>query len=185
MNYFRQGFIALAISSLFSVQTFSIAHAGYDDPRLLAIEAAPGKVIATYTPEQLQQAFPQHVIETVVPWMKEAGKLGFRGPYLKDVIAKHGLGDKTTIEAFAFDEYTAHINHKEIDDYSPIIAIETACSEADHKSGLCSDGQEYRLLRQEDNGFFRFIWPLDRLPHSASENDPRWIWATVAIRPAR
>ncbi|MGH6860153.1 MAG: hypothetical protein ACRECY_07855, partial [Phyllobacterium sp.] len=171
----------LSAAAVFS--TISAGRAQYDDPGVLTIEASPGKSLASYTAEQLQQAFPQQELETIVPWLKDQGKTLFRGPYLKDVLAKHGLG-KHGVLAIAFDEYTADISAADIDTYAPIVATQTACTAKDHASGLCAKDQAFRALRREENGFFRLIWPFDRLPASSSENDPRWIWALIVLRPA-
>ncbi|WP_157179424.1 hypothetical protein [Phyllobacterium sp. YR531] len=176
-------FSVFAVLTIAFLSANSTTLADYDDPKKLSIEAADGTPLASYTPEQLQAAFAQHEVETVIPWLKAEGAVSFRGPRLREVMAKHGL-DNRDILAIAFDEYTANISVEDMDAYAPIIATEIGCREADYKSGLCLKEEKFRPLRQEENGYFRLIWPSAQLPKSSSENDPRWIWALVVLRPS-
>lgn len=183
MRFFKHVSFVIAVLTTALLFANSSTFADYDDPRKLTIEAEAGKPIASYTPEQLQAAFPQHEVQTIIPWLKAEGTVRFRGPYLRDVLAKHGL-DNRSILAVAFDEYTANISTEDMDAYAPIIATEIGCRAADYDSGLCLTDQKFRALRQEENGYFRLIWPSDQLLKSSSENDPRWIWALVTLRPS-
>ncbi len=180
MRCFKYGFFAVAFSVTAFFTTMTAGMAQSDDIRVLTIANAE-KTLASYSPADLQKAFLPHEIETIIPWLKPQGKFVFRGPFLKDVMARHGLENRD-IEAIAFDEYRASISSTDIDTYSPIIATEIGCQDADYKSGLCEKDQKFRELRQEENGFFRLIWPANQLPKTSSENDPRWIWALVVLR---
>lgn len=160
------------------------APAGYEDPHILRVESSPGQAIASYTPEQIKTAFPQRVIETGTPWSEAGETIRYRGPDLKDVLARSGLGESASIEVFAYDDFITTIHMDEIKDYEPILAIERGCSTADHKNGRCADGQEFRPLDLADSGPYSIIWPLDQLPKSyTAGRNAIWVWFVVALRP--
>ncbi|MGK9165291.1 hypothetical protein KXR53_03290 [Inquilinus limosus] len=162
------------------------APVGYEDPHILRIESSPGQAIATYTPEQIKADFPQRVIETGTPWSEAGERIRYRGPDLKEVLARSGLGDAASIEVFAYDDFITTLRMDEITDYQPILAIERACSPADHKSGRCKDGQDFRPLELADSGPYSIIWPLDQLPKSyAAGRNAIWVWFVVALRPGQ
>ncbi|MGH7006733.1 MAG: hypothetical protein ACREIP_22525, partial [Alphaproteobacteria bacterium] len=68
----------------------AMAGEDYGDAGLLAIESAPDTPIATYRFDQLKGDFALQIVETHTPWTLEAATTRFRGPYLKDVLAKFG-----------------------------------------------------------------------------------------------
>ncbi|TSD86910.1 hypothetical protein FFK22_020165 [Mycobacterium sp. KBS0706] len=157
---------------------------GYEDPHILRVESSPGQALASYTPEQIKTAFPQRVIETGTPWSEAGETIRYRGPELKDVLARSGLGEAASIEVFAYDDFITTIHMDEIKDYEPILAIERGCSAADHKNGRCADGQEFRPLDLADSGPYSIIWPLDQLPKSyTAGRNAIWVWFVVALRP--
>jgi hypothetical protein len=160
------------------------APVGYEDPHILRVEASPGQAITTYTPDQIRAAFPQRVVDTGTPWSEGGETIRYRGPSLGDVLARSGLGGAATVEIFAYDDFITTIRMDEITAYQPILAIDQACSGADHKSGRCTDGQEFRPLELADSGPYSIIWPLDQLPKSyATGHNAIWVWFVVALRP--
>ncbi|MFE0753272.1 hypothetical protein ACFW16_04920 [Inquilinus sp. NPDC058860] len=160
------------------------APVGYEDPHILRIESSPGQAIASYTPEQIKAAFPQRVIETGTPWSEAGETIRYRGPDLKEVLARSGLGDAGSIEVFAYDDFITTLRMEEIKQYDPILAIERGCTATDHKNGRCADGQDYRPLDLADSGPYSIIWPLDQLPKSnTAGRNAIWVWFVVALRP--
>jgi hypothetical protein len=176
--------LALAAFALAPPGGASAAPAGYEDPHILRIESSPGKAIASYTPEQIKADFPMRVIETGTPWSEGGEKVRYRGPDLKEVLAKSGLGDTASIEAFAYDDFATTLHMDEISEYRPILAVERGCTDGDRKTGRCAEGQEYRALDLADSGPYSIIWPLDQLPkaYTAGRN-AIWVWFVVALRP--
>ena len=164
---------------------FQKSFADYDTEfDVLVIEDDIGKLIAEYTVKDLRQTFTIHTLETATPWSKKGEKTRFRGPYVKDILAKHGLDKNDTIEVQAFNEFITLIYQTEIDDYEPILAIEQQCREQDRKEKLCKEGQEYRPLTIDDLGPLYIVWPLERLPNIyVPARNSVWVWFVVALRP--
>ncbi|MGL4963637.1 MAG: hypothetical protein ACRC67_20580 [Inquilinus sp.] len=182
LRFLRMALIAAAMLAI--AGDAAAAPAGYEDPHILRVESSPGQAIASYTPEQIKTAFPQRVIETGTPWSEAGETIRYRGPDLKDVLARSGLGESASIEVFAYDDFITTIHMDEIKDYEPILAIERGCSTADHKNGRCADGQEFRPLDLADSGPYSIIWPLDQLPKSyTAGRNAIWVWFVVALRP--
>jgi len=182
LRFLRMALAAAAM--LAAAGDAAAAPAGYEDPHILRVESSPGQAIASYTPEQIKTNFPQRVIETGTPWSEAGETIRYRGPDLKDVLARSGLGESASIEVFAYDDFITTIHMDEIKDYGPILAIERGCSPADHKSGRCADGQDFRPLDLADSGPYSIIWPLDQLPKSyTAGRNAIWVWFVVALRP--
>ncbi|KXF77151.1 hypothetical protein ATN84_25470 [Paramesorhizobium deserti] len=158
------------------------ASAQHDDPSTLMIEKAPGKVLMSYTVEELKRAFPIHERVTPTPWMSRDQKIEFRGPYLKDLLTKY-LPYATSIEILAYNGFSSILKREEIDSYKPILAIERRCDDNDRKRGSCTADQDYRPLQLEDGGPMFLVWPLDELPPSyIPARNAIWVWFVVAVR---
>lgn len=184
---FRVLRMAISAAAMLAIAcSAAAAPVGYEDPHILRVESSPGQAIVTYTPEQIKTAFPQRVIETGTPWSEAGETIRYRGPDLKEVLARSGLGDAASIDVFAYDDFITAIRMDEITDYQPILAIERGCTAADHKSGRCADGQEFRPLDLADSGPYSIIWPLDQLPKSyTAGRNAIWVWFVVALRPSQ
>ncbi|MBB3144996.1 hypothetical protein FHS21_001397 [Phyllobacterium trifolii] len=163
----------------------TIARSQSPDPNILTIEQATGKT-ATYTEKQLRSGFDLHERTTATPWSKKGQKTIFRGPLLKDILARSHLADVKEFEVVAYNDFIARVTSKEIDAFSPMVAIEQQCAEEDRASGLCKDGQLYRPLSIDDGGPFYLVWPLDDLPSSyILSRKSIWVWFVVNVRPSR
>lgn len=180
-------YLAIAAAAAAIVMTVSrgaFGAMGYEDPSVLTIESGPGAAIATYTYEDLKQSFPLHERVTATPWT-DGEPVRFRGPYLKDVLAKHGLAKSDSIEVFAFDEFLTQVRKQEIDDYEPILAIERACTETERPPVRCAEGQDFIPLPMREAGPFFIVWPIEDLPESyVPARNSIWVWFVVALRPA-
>ncbi|PRD41134.1 hypothetical protein C5748_23110 [Phyllobacterium phragmitis] len=162
---------------------FPAASARYEDPATLMIEDAQGKTLASYTVEELKRVFPIRELETPTPWMPKDQKIGFRGPYLKDVLKKH-FPYGTNVEIIAYNGFSSIIERDEIEKYAPILAIERLCDDESRKDGSCREGQTYRPLYLKDGGPLFLVWPLDELPASyIPARNAIWVWFVVAVRP--
>lgn len=156
----------------------------YKKPDTLIIKNATGKSLAQYTAKTLYQTFTIHTLETTTPWSKNREKIRFRGPYLKDILAKHNLDGNTTIEVQAFNDFITLIRQDEIDAYAPILAIEQHCSEQDREDKLCTDKQLYRQLTMDDLGPFYIVWPFEQLPSTyVPLRNSIWVWFVIVLRP--
>ena len=163
----------------------TIARSQSPDPDILTIEQASGKT-ATYTEEQLRSRFDLQERTTATPWSKKGQRTSFRGPLLKDILAKSDLADVKEFEIVAYNDFIARVTNKEIDTFSPIMAIEQQCVEEDRTSGLCKAGQLYRPLSIDDGGPFYLVWPLNDLPSSyILSRKSIWVWFVVNVRPSR
>lgn len=156
----------LPIASCAVAFNFAPALSAGHDPAVIRIEKSPSDSLATYTIEQLKRDFPQHQIDTATPWSKAGETIKFRGPFLKDLIAKHRIDGRNSVEVTAFDNFITKITNGEITAYSPVVAVERACTEADRPSGACTAGQEFKPLSLEDGGPYYIVWPLLQLPKS-------------------
>ncbi|TDQ28026.1 hypothetical protein [Phyllobacterium brassicacearum] len=172
---------AFFAAALASVAAQSAGH----DPAVINIEKAAGENLATYAFEQLKQDFPQHEIDTATPWSKSGEKFRYRGPSLKDVLAKHGIDTGISVEVTAFDNYITKITNEEIAAYAPIVAVERACTDKDRSGGACDPGKDFKPLSLEDGGPYYIVWPLDRLPKSyVPGRNSIWVWFAIKFRPA-
>jgi hypothetical protein len=163
---------------------FHPAFGEYEDPRQLSVEAAPGKVLAIYTLDQLKSEFSLQSLETQTPWTKDGEKIGFRGPLVKDVLARHGLTGQSAVQFIAYDNFVSEIRMEEINAFSPILAIERKCSADDRKQGTCAANQEYRRLNTKDSGPIFIVWPFEQLPAAyIPARNSIWVWFVVAVRP--
>lgn len=177
--------VVAAAAMLAGLPSARAAPVGYEDTQVLRIESAPGQAVATYGPEQLKHDFPLRVIEIRTPWTGEGEKIRYRGPDLKDVLARNGLNSAPSIEVFAYNDFITTIRMDEIDEYEPILAMERACSAEDRRTGRCRDGEEYTALRLEDAGPYYIVWPFEQLPGSyVFGRNSIWVWFVVALRPA-
>ncbi|WP_273795057.1 hypothetical protein [Brucella intermedia] len=160
----------------------SFAFTNYDDAATLRIEDTAGKVLASYTREQLKQTFPIQEQETSTPWTQGNRKIRYRGPYLQDVLSTQHSTSKR-VEILAFDGFSTKLARSEIDRYAPILAIEKFCDDDDRTSGLCSAGQIYRALSLEDGGPIFLVWPMEKLPaRYIPARNSIWVWFVVAVR---
>ncbi|WP_051248013.1 hypothetical protein [Inquilinus limosus] len=156
----------------------------YPDPGILYVESTPGHPVASYRREDLARAFPLHEIRTRTPWTDEKHVVRYRGPYLKDVLARSGFGDAPEVEVYAFDQFQTDITKSEIDQYKPILAIERECNDQDRARKACADGQEFKPLDLDDSGPFYIVWPYNSLPPSYTpQRNSIWVWFAVALRP--
>ncbi|MGH6858723.1 MAG: hypothetical protein ACRECY_00620 [Phyllobacterium sp.] len=172
---------ALCLVALSTVPVFSAGH----DPAEIHIEREGGDPPVSYTLEQIRQDFPQHLIETATPWSKDGESFQYRGPRLKDIVARNRIDNRSDIEVTAFDNYITKITNEEIDTYSPILAVERACTQADRSTGACSADQEFKPLSLDDGGPYYIIWPLERLPKSyLPARNSIWVWFVVKLRAA-
>ncbi|WP_407866658.1 hypothetical protein [Phyllobacterium phragmitis] len=146
------------------------------------IEKAEGKALVSYTVEELKRAFPTHERDTPTPWMPRDQTIGFRGPYLNDLLKKY-LPGETSVEIIAYNGFSSILMRDEIEKYNPILAIERRCDDQDRKRGLCSAEQIYRPLQLDDGGPLFLVWPLDELPASyIPARNAIWVWFVVAVR---
>lgn len=184
----RLDFMKTSTATLAIVFTLGIgvARAQSPNPDILAIERETGKVVATYASEGLRKEFVLQGRTTATPWSKGGQTTSFRGPLLKDILAKNGIAGAKEFEILAYNDFVSSISDSEIDAYSPILAIEQQCVEEDRTDGLCAAGQSYRPLSDDDGGPFYLIWPLKDLPPSyIPGRNSIWVWFVVAIRPAQ
>jgi len=183
MLMLRRAFLAGMAFALTAAAVCS-AFGAYDDPKLLSVEAAPGKVLATYTVDQLKKEFPLQSLTTQTPWTKDGQTIRFRGPFVKDVLARHGMAGQAAVQFIAYDSFVSEIRTEEIDAYAPILAIERECSDADRSKGVCDAGQEYRPLSTKESGPIFIVWPLEKLPAAyVPARNSIWVWFVVAVRP--
>lgn len=163
---------------------FPAAFAQYDDPAILLMEEASGKVIASYSVEELKNAFPIHKRETSTPWTPKGEIITFRGPCLEDLVEKYFPFEKS-IEVVAYNGFSSIIKRNEIEEYEPILAVERLCDDKDRMGGFCTDGQLYRPLDLKDGGPLFLVWPLDQLPTSyIPARNAIWVWFVVSVRPS-
>ncbi|WP_114433092.1 hypothetical protein [Phyllobacterium bourgognense] len=166
--------------SLFS----AAAKAQAPDPETLTIGRGTGTTELVYTIDQLRDEFTLHERVTATPWSGQK-VISFRGPMLKDILAKNNISGANEFEVQAYNDFLARVTAVEIDAYAPILALEQQCVDADRVSGLCSADQTYRPLSVEDGGPLYLIWPLKDLPPSyVIGRKSIWVWFVVAIRPA-
>lgn len=174
---------ALVTAAMFG---FCVAHAQAPDPDSLTIEATAGQPLASYTGQQLRKDFTLHDITTATPWSKGGETLHYRGPLLKDILARSGISNAREFEILAYNDFISNVSGAEIDTYAPILAIEQECRDNDRVDGLCAVGQAFRPLSVEDGGPFYLIWPLEKLPPAyVPARNSIWVWFVVTIRPTQ
>jgi hypothetical protein len=162
------------------------ANGQVSDADSLKVESAAGQTQATYTIEQLRQDFHVHQRTTATPWSPADTAISFRGPLLRDILAKNKLFEASEYEIRAYNDFVSKITHEEITRFSPILAMEQQCQDEDRTSGLCSSGQVYRPLSIDDGGPFYLVWPLEDLPPSyVPGRNSIWVWFVTAIRPVQ
>lgn len=182
MQPFTRHLVHVLATVLGPIFWIPVASAQYDDPSRLAIEKGEGKVLASYTVEELKRAFPIQEYDTPTPWMPRDQKIGFRGPYLKDVLTKY-LPGQSDVEIIAYNGFSSILKREEIEKYKPILAIERRCDDEDRRRGSCSAEQTYRPLQLKDGGPLFLVWPLDELPASyIPARNAIWVWFVVAVR---
>ncbi|MBZ9654323.1 hypothetical protein [Phyllobacterium lublinensis] len=120
---------------------------------------------------------------TATPWSgKETTE--FRGPLLKDILARNNIAGARELEIRAYNDFMARISAAAIEDYSPILAIEQRCTEDDRNQSLCEPNQTFRSLSIDDGGPFYLVWPLTDLPASyVPGRNSIWVWFVVKVRP--
>lgn len=171
----------LCLVALTATQAFSAG----SDPAEIHIERQSGEPPVSYTLEQIRKEFPQHTIETATPWSKGGEKFQYRGPRLKDIVARNRIDNRSDVEVTAFDNYITKITNAEINTYSPILAVERACTEADRSTDGCSSGQDFKPLSLDDGGPYYIIWPLEQLPKAyVPGRNSIWVWFVVKMRAA-
>lgn len=165
---------------------FQSAFGAYDDPTRFSVEEAPGKVAATYSVDELKTEFPLQSLETQTPWTKNGEKIVFRGPLVKDVLARHAIDGQSAVRFTAYDNFVSEIRMEEIDAYAPILAIERQCSADDRQQGICTADQEYRPISIKESGPIFIVWPFERLPpFYVPARNSIWVWFVVAVRPVQ
>ncbi|QND53284.1 hypothetical protein HB779_16330 [Phyllobacterium sp. 628] len=184
-GYFRKNLAAFLATALLTctlmIPGVSLAN---DDPAMIQMQSVTGDPLATFTQEQLKQAFPMVDMITETPWTNGV-KIHFRGPSLKDMVAKYKIGDKTNLEVAAFDNYIIKITMEEVSEFAPIVALERACSDDEKKNGTCPKGQDYIPLSLDDGGPFYIVWPLAKLPKPyVPARNSIWVWFATSVRPA-
>ncbi|QND53217.1 hypothetical protein HB779_15935 [Phyllobacterium sp. 628] len=172
------------VAALLLISGGTLVNAAETKPNVLSIEKEAGKPVATFTVEELANAFPSRVLETTTPWTN-GEKRRYRGSSLKDILAKYGSTDAKIVTGVALDGFEAKLETKEVKAYDPIIATEVDCSDADRLAATCKKDQEFRPLTDADRGPFYVVWPYEQLPKSGNSNDEnyRWIWFLAALRP--
>ncbi|MGX9147726.1 hypothetical protein [Mesorhizobium sp. 128a] len=174
----------LTVAFIAVLAAFCTGFGTYDDPKKLTVERAPGMTLATYTVDQLKAEFPLQSLETRTPWTKNGEKISFRGPFVKDVLARHGLASHAAVQFIAYDNFFSEIPLAEINDYAPILAVERLCTDQDRQQGICAPDQEYRRLSLKELGPIFVVWPFEQLPESyVPARNSIWVWFVVAVRP--
>jgi hypothetical protein len=159
------------------------AQAQAPDPDTLTIEDTAGKATATYTIESLRKEYVLQERTTATPW-SGLGTIEFRGPLLKDILAKNGIAGAREFEVLAYNDFISRISAVEIDAYSPILAIEQRCTDEDRSRSLCEANQTYRPLSVDDGGPFYLVWPLKNRPRNyVPGRNAIWVWFVVKVRP--
>lgn len=150
-----------------------------ENPATLSIEAGDGRVLGSFSQAQLRNAFPQHDLATATPWSSNGEILHFKGPYLAEVLQRFNLTGPD-VEAKAADDYVATLAASDINTYNPLIAIDTACTNAEP---ACVDG--FKPLDVEHSGPFYIVWPLAQFPAYYQETkNTLWVWFVTHLRPA-
>ncbi|WP_139202538.1 hypothetical protein [Phyllobacterium sp. YR620] len=140
-----------------------------------------GEIVRSYTLDQLREEFTPRERTTETPWSLGV-PAGFRGPFLKDILARNSLLGGS-FEISAADSFVAKISSEEIERYAPILATEKKCTDEDKHSGACSPGQTYRRMSIDDGGPLYLIWPLHDLPpRYLPSRNAIWVWFVISIK---
>ncbi len=97
----------------------STAIGGGKDPGILQVLSGSGETIESYGYQDLRSQFPERELSTRTPWTLEAQPTVYRGPALKDVLEKAGLGKASAIRVIAYNDFQAVLTLDEIDEYHP------------------------------------------------------------------
>jgi hypothetical protein len=160
--------------------------AAYADPAVLAIEGQSQAAAELYPVDRLRSDFENLEIETRTPWTRNGEQIKYRGPRILDVLHKHGLDAKASVQFVAYDNFMSEIMISEVRTYNPIFAIDRACQDSDRKTGRCAVGQEFTPLSPEEQGPIFLVWPYDRLPATyIPARNSIWVWFVVAVRPVQ
>lgn len=181
----RRELIALLSVGVFALVPMAAPVLGaYVDPNLLSVEKAPGDILATYSIDQLKTEFPNQTYATRTPWTGEGETTTFRGPLFKSILAKHGFDAKSAVQVIAYDNFVSEIRLDEINNYSPILAVERQCTGKDRRGGQCQGGQDFRPITLRESGPIFIVWPYDQLPNDyVPARNSIWVWFVVALRP--
>lgn len=180
----RTVLLAVLVIAAFTFPAY--AAQDHEDPELLIIEDASGTPVGEYTPDDLKSNFTIHDRVTQTPWTDDGEEIHYRGVFLKDILAQHGLDELQSVEVFADDDFLAVIGMDDIEDYSPLIAFELSCTDQDRTEAICSDDQEFRALELDDRGPYFLVWPYQDLPdHYVPSRNNLWVWWIIGIRPAQ
>ncbi|WP_027229988.1 hypothetical protein [Phyllobacterium sp. UNC302MFCol5.2] len=157
------------------------AVAQQSDDAALVLKDTSGQIVRSYTRDQFREEFTPRERTTDTPWSLGV-PVGFRGPFLKDILAKNNLLGGS-FEISGADSFVAKISSEEIERYAPILATEKKCTDEDKYSGACSPGQTYRLLSIDDGGPLYLIWPLHDLPpRYLPSRNAIWVWFVISIK---
>ncbi len=168
---------------VFLLAGLRIAGAQSPGENVLSVAHAARATVNRYTAERLRKEFQLRERTTATPWSAGTA-MTFRGPLLKDILARNALTTPNGIEVRASNDFVSKISTDEIDRFAPILALEKQCNDDDRASGLCMPDQTYRPLSLEDGGPFYLIWPLNELPQSyVPGRNAIWVWFVVAICP--
>lgn len=174
----------LAAASAGALILTSAALATYDDPQVLTVEQADNTVAAAYHIDEMSDAFEIQEITTRTPWTDQGQTITFRGPYVKDVLAAHGLDEHPSVRFIGYDDFVSEIQLEEIQSFNPIFAIERQCTDEDRDNGNCTADQDYRPITSKESGPIFIVWPFDSLPTSyVPARNSIWVWFVVAVRP--
>lgn len=123
----------------------------------------PDKAVTDLSLDQIS-AMPQTVVETENEFTD--GKVAYRGPLVRDVLAKMGLGAAETIRITAANDYFVDIPTEDFTKYDVILAME-------------ADGE--KLSRREKGP----LWMMYPISDHSELRDPvymrRLIWQVVRI----
>lgn len=174
---------ATLMASAFFSTSFAQITSETSDPDTLSIETGGGSPI-TYDIEAIKKEFPVSERVTRTPWTKEGEVIQYRGVYLKDLLQRNNINTYSIVEVHADDGFLARVPKADIDNYSPMIAYEKSCTDADRKKGKCDAGDTFRQLDIDESGPFTVVWPYDDLPTSyiPSRNN-LWVWWVISLRP--
>lgn len=179
----RHNILTLTLSSVFVIAAWSASAASYDNPNMVSVENASGQALKTFSTEQLKAEFPQQTYDTRTPWTKDNETIVYRGPKLKDVLAKGGISENPGIKIVAYDNFVSEVRGDEIEQFEPILAVERKCTDDDRAKSLCKGGQEFRPINMLEKGPIFVVWPYDRLPSDyVPARNSIWVFFPVALR---
>lgn len=167
------------ITSLLFFASSAISYASINAH--LDVKDGDGKLVSTYSAEELNKQFIIKTMETETPWTHGA-KIRYRGVAAADILARAGIGNAASISAVAIDQYKSEISSQDIEQYAPIVATEIECSEKDRRKSICQSGQDYRPLTLADKGPLYLVWPYAEILTARKPSDNhRWVWYLSAL----